>query len=388
MSNTIELETCPLCGSKLTSSDINADLMQNLHQLKNKGVLEYTLITAVSIVQTMSDNNPVWLRDLLAEQKTDVKKILTENKDELAEYIDKKIITEIKLQELYDTFKTISESSGSNNEAMIELVKSMEKQYRQNTNKSLQKIMDKLSELRGSPQELGKLQEIAIVKRLSAMKLGEDSYKSERANNSLEDVECIVREKGQEIGTIVIESKKTKKWSSKFLAQVRRYMDKKGTQFGILVTKSLPDDALTENVFREGILIVPLENLEIAYTYARKYLILGYQLESHYQSRNKKTSVKERILQELRDSISNGDLDKIIKKIDDVTLDIDEKVRLMETYIGQRCTDIRKNTDMIRRLSSQLLTEHISEIRTKIFEGMDSNIVENSIEQSTQTVVH
>lgn len=60
----------------------------------------------------------------------------------------------------------------------------------------------------------------------------------------------------------------------------------------------------------------------------------------------------------------------------------------METYIGQRCTDIRKNTDMIRRLSSQLLTEHISEIRTKIFEGMDSNIVENSIEQSTQTVVH
>ena len=142
MSNTIELETCPLCGSKLTSSNINTDLMHNLDQLKTKGVLEHTLITAVSIVQTMSDNNPAWLRDLLTEQKTDVKKILTENKKELAEYIDKKIATETKLQELLETLKTISESSGSNNESMIELVKSMEKQYRQETNKSLQKIME------------------------------------------------------------------------------------------------------------------------------------------------------------------------------------------------------------------------------------------------------
>ena len=388
MNNTIELETCPLCGSKLTSSNINADLMHNLDQLKTKGVLEHTLIKAVSIVQTMSGNNPAWLRDLLTEQKTDVKKILTENKKELAEYIDKKIATETKLQELLETLKTISESSGSNNESMIELVKSMEKQYRQETNKSLQKIMDKLSELRGSPQELGNLQEIAIVKRLSALKLGDDSYRSEKSNNSLEDVECIVKEKGQAIGTIVIESKKTKKWQDKFIAQIRKYMDEKATQFGILVTQSLPDDALTENVFRDGIMIVPLDNIEIAYTYARKYLILSYELEYQYQSRKDKASVKERVLQELRDSVTNGELDKLIKKVNDATLSIDETLRLMENYIGQRCTDIRKKTDSIRKISSQLFNEHISKIRTKIFEGMDSNNVESSIEQPTQTVVH
>ena len=388
MSNTVELETCPLCGSKLTSSKINADLMQSLDQLKNKGVLEYALITAVSMVQTMSDNNPVWLRDLLAEQKTDVKKILTENKEELTEYIEKKIATETKLQELLETFKTISESSGSISESMMELVKSMEQQYRQNTNKSLQKIMNKLSELQGSPQELGKLQEIAIVKRLSALKLGDDAYKSEKSNLSLEDVECIVKEKGQAIGSIVIESKKTKKWQGKFLAQIRKYMDEKDTQFGILVTKSLPDDALTENVFRDGILIVSLENLEIAYTYARKYLILSHELEHQYQSRKDKASVTEQVLQELRDSVSNGELDKLIQKINDATLSIDETLRLMESYIGQRCTEIRKNTGSIRKISSELLNEHISEIRTKIFEGMDSNIVETSIEQPTQTVVH
>ena len=388
MSNTIELETCPLCGSKLTSSDVNADLMQNLDQLKNKGVLEHTLITAVSIVQTMSDNNPAWLRDLLAEQKTDVKKILIENKKELAEYIDNKITSETKLQDLLDTLKTMSESSGSKNESMIELVKSMEQQYRQDTNKSLQKIMDKLSELKGSPQELGKLQEVAIVKRLSALKLGEDLYNSEKSKKSFEDVACIVRENGQVHGTIVIESKKTKKWSSKHLEQIRRYMDDKSTQFGILVTTSLPDDALTENVFREGILLVPLKNLEIAYTYARKYLILSSQLKSQYLSRNNKISVTKRVLQELRDSVSNGELDKLIQKINKATLSIDGTLRLLESYIGKHCTEIRKNTDSIRKISSQLLNEHISEIRTKIFEGMDSNIMENSIGQSTQTVVH
>ena len=93
-------------------------------------------------------------------------------------------------------------------------------------------------------------------------------------------------------------------------------------------------------------------------------------------------------MQELRDSVSNGELDKLIQKINDATLSIDETLRLMESYIGQRCTEIRKNTGSIRKISSELLNEHISEIRTKIFEGMDSNIVETSIEQTTQTVVH
>jgi len=226
------------------------------------------------------------------------------------------------------------------------------------------------------------------VKRLSALKLGEDSYNSEKSRKSFEDVTCIVRENGQVLGTIVIESKKTKKWKSKHLEQIRRYMDEKRTQFGVLVTTSLPDDALTENVFREGILIVPLEHFEIAYTYARKYLILSSQLESQYQSRNNKINVTKRVLQELRDSVSNGELDKLIQKINNATLSIDETLRLMESYIGKNCTEIRKNTDSIRKISSQLLNEHISEIRTKIFEGMDSNIMENSIEQSTQTVVH
>ena len=334
-----DLEICPLCGSKLTASETNAELMQDLDQLKHKGVLEHTLITAVSIVKTMNDNNPAWLRDLLTEQKTDVKKILTENKEELVEYIDKKIKTEIKLQELYETLKKISEGSNSNNKAMIELVESMEKQYRQKTNESLQKIMDKLSELRGSPQELGKLQEIEIVKRLSALKLGNDSYKRERSNNSLEDIECIVRENGIEYGTVVIESKKTKKWSDKFLAQIRRYMEKKGTQFGILITKSIPDDALTENVFRDGVLIVPLQNVEIAYTYARKYLILSHQLESLYQTRNSKLEVKNHILNELRDAVSNGELDELISKINIVSREIDKTIQLIEDYLGDNASE-------------------------------------------------
>jgi len=64
MTQTTKLENCPFCGAMLPESNHSDILLNNLYRLKQEGVLEHTLFVAVSIVKTMNDNNPAWLREL------------------------------------------------------------------------------------------------------------------------------------------------------------------------------------------------------------------------------------------------------------------------------------------------------------------------------------
>jgi hypothetical protein len=56
--------------------------------------------------------------------------------------------------------------------------------------------MARIMELKGSPQRLGKLQELEISKRLSSLKTGEDHFTTSKSYKGGEDVLCSVVEKG------------------------------------------------------------------------------------------------------------------------------------------------------------------------------------------------
>jgi len=315
------LETCPLCGAKLGTDGKaieNNELLGEMQELKEQGILAQTMFVAVKIVKSMNGNNPAWFREILDEQSC-----------KLEEALQRRLVQEI------------------------------------------HPIMQAVSELKGSPQTLGRIQELAIAKRLSSLKIGQDKFITEKSRNSGEDVECIVIEDDREIGKIVIESKKTKKWKEEFIEQTKKYMDKENTEFGIIATTSIPDDALNSTTWRNGVLIVKLDHLEPAYIFMREHLKLKKNLEDEYTSKITQLSVQDQILQELKEAVTSGKLDQIIESINRLTIEIDGSIAKVENRLQRLFRGITKNTSKIREHTATLVSEHIEKIRTQLISKFD-----------------
>jgi len=247
-------------------------------------------------------------------------------------------------------------------EQSINFKKNIDDKLRQELRPILQEIM----ELKGSPQKLGKMQEEALAKRLSALKTGQDLMKTEKSLRSGEDIECMIIENGIELGKIVIESKRTKKWCENYIEQIREYMDRENTEFGILATTAMPSDALSYSIWRNNVLIVDMEHVEIAYLFMREHLILKRKLEDEYNSKIKQLEVSDQILQSIKEAVNNGQLDQMIGKISDLTTDIDNDVVALESRIHLTLGKVMKHSGTIRELAISLMTNHIERIRMQL----------------------
>lgn len=203
------------------------------------------------------------------------------------------------------------------------------------------------------------------------LKTGQDVFSNEKSSRSGEDVTCLVRTKDREVGKIIIESKRVRKWSESFVEQIKKYMEKENTEFGIIATTAMPDDAVTYSTWRDGVLVVKLDYVEASYLFTREYLVLKKSLESEYATKLQQLEVRDQILQELKESVKNGELDTIIETIDSVTLAIDQSVSKAEHSITLLFRGIAKNTKKIRELTAKLISEHIEKIRTQLLGALE-----------------
>jgi len=311
---------CPLCGAKLDGDSENNGLLEKMQKMKEQGIFQETMYIAVRIVQSFTNGyGPTWFKNMLEEQNTKMEKS-----------IHKGLLSDIRPY--------------------------------------FREIMDHL----GNPQGLGPVQERAIAKRLSALKMGEDEFTTERSRIAGEDVLCLIKEQGQVIGKIVIESKKTHHWRQKFIEQTLGHMKRENTEFGILATTKMPDDALNYADWRTDALVVKLDYLEFAYLLMRKFLKLKRELEGEYSSKLNKMEFEERVLQELRESVTNGELDSIMGTINELTTHIDSTVSTIKAQITNKLGLLQKrtntDTDSIRDLINKLASSHIEKIRIQLME--------------------
>src|SRR2546425_10149444 len=177
------LMACPVCGQEVDSEilhklGLEGEVLQEVRTLRDEGKLTQAIFLAIKIVRTVQDN-PQWMKDLLEEQT----RILSLG------------------------FKdAVYGSSGE--------------------------VLKALHELTGSPLR-GKIQEVSIAKRLKAI-VPTDSFTTENSTRKGEDVECTVIQNGDVAGTVIVESKRVKTWSKDYVNQVRQYMDRNCTEFGIV----------------------------------------------------------------------------------------------------------------------------------------------------------
>jgi hypothetical protein len=309
------LMACPVCGQEVDSETLHklgleGDVLQEVRALRDEGKLTQAIFLAIKIVRTVQDN-PQWMKDLLEEQ------------------------TRILSLGIKDA---VHDSSGE--------------------------VLKALHELIGSPLR-GKIQEVSIAKRLKAI-VPTDSFTTENSTRKGEDVECSVIEEGDLAGTVIVESKRIKTWSSAHIDQVKEYMAKRGTPFGIVATTAMPSDALSDSLMIDGVLVVKVDHVDVAYLFMRQYLIAKLRLEREYQSRVSQLQVSEQVIQELRGSVNNGDLDEIIASVPRDAEAIDELVNNAVEYIHSLSGKVKKKTDHIRAQITKLMSNHIGVMRAKL----------------------
>ena len=247
------LQQCPFCDHDIGSETLqglglNHEVLEEVRKLREEGKLTQAVFLAVKIVRTVQDN-PQWVKELLDEQTR---------------------ILSLGFKDSVDEGKS--------------------------------EILKAVHELMGSPLR-GKIQEVSITKRLKAV-VPRDSFTTENSTRKGEDIECTVLQNTDVAGTIIVESKMVKTWSHSYIEQVKQYMARKGTQFGMVATTAMPSDALGDSVMIDGVLVVNVNSVEIAYVFLREYLIAKAQLETEYQSKLSRLKVGEQVLHELRNVVT------------------------------------------------------------------------------------
>jgi len=306
---------CPLCGGELETEaleglGLDENMLQEVRILREQGKLTQAIFLAVKIVKTVQDN-PQWMKDLLDEQT----RLLSLG---------------------------IKDSIHQGNS----------------------EILGALHELIGNPLR-GKIQEVSIAKRLKAA-TPVDSFTTENSTRKGEDIECTVLEANSVAGTIIVESKNVKTWTQGYIDQVKEYMTKRGTEFGIVATTAMPSDALSHSEMIDGVLVVKVDYVEIAYLFMRRYLVAKTALEKEYQSRLSQLKVGDQVLQELRTVVNDGVLDQIISTLTEDSNVIDTLANKAVDYVGNMANQLKKRTGHIRTEVTKLMSDHIQVIRTKL----------------------
>jgi len=317
------LKCCPLCGARITGDELEklglaSEMLTEMQQLKEQGMLSQAILVAVKIVKTVNDK-PMWFKELLDETREDLR--------------------------------------GDFEKENLILKNEMQREFR-----GLLKI---LMETLGNPLKMGRIQEETIPKRLKAVK-PEDSFSTEKSTRRGEDVTCIVKENNEILGKIIIESKKVKKWSYSYVEQTKRYMENENTEFGIIATTAMPNDALSYTTIIDGVIVVQVDYIEPAYLFSRKYLVLKKELEKEHRTRMKQLEVKDQVLLELKQAILDGKLDEIIATVNGLTESIDSSVNKADVYIKNLFKRIKKDSGKIRDLMAKLVNDHIEKARLQL----------------------
>jgi len=145
-------------------------------------------------------------------------------------------------------------------------------------------------------------------------------------------------------------------------------MARENTEFGILATTVLPDDALNNTIWKDGVLVVNVDCIEPAYIFLREHLKLKRALQQEYQGKIKQLEIRDQILEELKSAVTSGVLDTIIEEINSKTLNIENTVAKTENYLSQMFKQLRKDTFKIRELTTKIMSEHIEKIRIQLIQ--------------------
>ena len=199
---------------------------------------------------------------------------------------------------------------------------------------------------------IGNVSEMVTIRELKEV-IPTDRFSEARAAKGGTDIVATVNENAIICGTITISNKCTQKWESQFLSQINRDMKDYGSQFGILVTKAFPREALKAWVVdAEGgktVILVKPQYASVCYYGLREALI-------HWSETRKILKRKEEeSFKALTAWIKGEGFEESIRHIDDAkkaTGGTRNQLALMRNYVN---TQIDKTIKFQNSIDQNLL---------------------------------
>lgn len=334
---------CPKCGANIGSQVINW-----LHEL-----------TGIPISKLKDPKEINWMLQI-AERTMMIAGI----------EINESVITEKALQHVEKLLSTrLTEEEREKYEQKIEdLKKQMEQQMkhekelnekeRERLNERYEKLEKEYNELRAKvkhvPAIAGSEQQKSILTRLESISRGnQDEFQLVGESTTLgEDICSRIVENNQEIGKIIIEVKKTGVWQNKFIEQIRDYMDKYNTAYGILATTTMPANALNNALYitKDSIWVVREDLIEYAYRAMREIIVEIYKQKlSEKQGTEAMKLLREKVLSDA----TQGKFSIIISRADR----IETITKQLQNSTEKNCESIREETREIRNEINQWIDE-------------------------------
>lgn len=277
-------------------------------------------------------------------------------------------ITKEKITEIEERAKSQFWQQEQTLEQLREEVKQYKKENKEletKYNATLERIEGHLGKFLNVPAFRGAVQEKMIAKTLGAF-VKEDEITREKATQEGEDVKAIIKENKQELAVVCIESKNNKKFSQEYLTDIRGYMNKHKTTYGILAVKVLPDAAQDDRLYHiteDGIWITSLEYLPFCYMAVRELVKKVKQLDVDV-TRSKEEYME--LLNRFRSTIESKEYrDKIISVKDSIKSLRDSSDRL-RAYSKTHC-------DTLDKIATSIIND-IASIETMNKEALGGNV--------------
>ena len=207
---------------------------------------------------------------------------------------------------------------------------------------------------------IGKIGELVTVKELKSA-FPQDNFSDENANKGDTDIIATVIENGTEKGKIPISCKYVEKWNTIFVQQLQKNKKQEKVDYGILVTKSFPSDALNDRVHyleKEKIVMVKPEFLSVAYGGYRREMIAWEASNQYIKS------------QQQNEKEFNKTLKVITKWLNDRTNPILKSIEACKKLSSEKKSNMKKLVKYVEKVENTM--SELEEDTTEELELIDA----------------
>jgi hypothetical protein len=221
----------------------------------------------------------------------------------------------------------------------------------------LQRTVEEVKE-RITGTAVGKIGEFITIKDLKTISPTDD-FSEENAHKGGTDVVAIVKENGEEIGKVAISVKYDLQWGIDFLQQLNKNMQQESTNFGILVTKDFPKQALNDKAYLKEsktgtmVLIVKPEYVSVAYTGYRWAVIAEQKAQHCVKNMKEQLEKRETIAKAVIEWLNGSEFQKTVGNIDQARELCEQTVSVLNSmakYMTQKIGEAKREQESIQEI--------------------------------------
>lgn len=190
----------------------------------------------------------------------------------------------------------------------------------------------------GSVQLQGEVQELAIENWLSERFIYDKVEEIKKGISGADCLQIVNTRERLNCGTIYYESKRTKKFSSEWIAKFKEDMRVAGADVGVIVTQVMPND-MNRMGIKDGIWICSFEEFKNLSYVLREYII---KINSLMISQDNKGSKMEQLYCYLTSDNFKLQIDSIIHSFEDMQSDLTRERKYLEGIWKKREKQIDK----------------------------------------------